>query len=278
MTTRWHADEWQHRAIWLTDYQVHIESKVVKGVKINLSGLTFNPATGTLFSVVNRPAKIIELSTEGDLIRAIPVVGISDLEGITHVRDQVFILADEAKHQLYRVEIGPGSNPINVEGLSRTGLAFDQSYNKGIEGLSWDAARQRLFIANEKMPLRILQISGLQGLSTVVPIDLQILEWLPEATWITWLVHDLSSLTLHEATGHLLLLSDESRMIIEYAHNGTPVSMMMLKRGQHGLKHDVPQAEGLTVGTDGSIYVVSEPNLFYRFEPPKYLASSGPGF
>jgi uncharacterized protein YjiK len=34
----------------------------------------------------------------------------------------------------------------------------------------------------------------------------------------------------------------------------------------HGLSRRVPQAEGLAVGPDGAIYVLSEPNLFYRFE------------
>ena len=35
-----------------------------------------------------------------------------------------------------------------------------------------------------------------------------------------------------------------------------------------GLKANVPQAEGIAVGSRGEIFLVSEPNLFYRFDPP----------
>lgn len=79
-------------------------------------------------------------------------------------------------------------------------------------------------------------------------------------------MRDLSSLTYHESTGNLLLLSDESALVAEYAPNREPVSVMPMWKGWHGLKATVPQAEGLAVGDDGTIYVLSEPNLFYRFE------------
>ncbi len=52
---------------------------------------------------------------------------------------------------------------------------------------------------------------------------------------------DLSSVTVHDETGHLLLLSDESALIVEYALDGRPVSMP-LWRGFNGLQRKVPQA------------------------------------
>ncbi|MFP5340066.1 MAG: SdiA-regulated domain-containing protein, partial [Gammaproteobacteria bacterium] len=36
----------------------------------------------------------------------------------------------------------------------------------------------------------------------------------------------------------------------------------------HGLERDVPQAEGMAMGPDGTLYLVSEPNLFYVFRKP----------
>ena len=92
------------------------------------------------------------------------------------------------------------------------------------------------------------------------------------ADWLTaillGLVEGLTEFIPVSSTGHLLLLSDESALVVEYAADGQPISMMPLWRGLHGLRRKVPQPEGLAVGPDGAIYVLSEPNLFYRFERP----------
>ena len=231
----------------------------------NASGLTFNPHTGTLFGVINAPATIIELDTEGNLLRKLKLQGIEDAEGITHVRDNIFVVSDERSHMLYQVEIEPGADRVDVRDSSRMGIALDQAKNLGFEGVSWDEGRQRLFVVKEKSPLRVLEISGLPGLATGEAIDLQISEW-KSSTASTLFMTDLSSLTLHDATGHLLLLSDESALVVEYTADGRPVSVLPMWGGWHGLSRRVPQAEGLAVGPDGAVYVVSEPNLFYRFE------------
>lgn len=78
-------------------------------------------------------------------------------------------------------------------------------------------------------------------------------------------VRDLSSLQFDERTGHLLALSDESRLVVELDVEGRPLSTLSLNKGFQGLKRSVPQAEGLAMDEEGTIYLVSEPNLFYVF-------------
>ncbi len=255
--------------IWLPNYQVRIEAKPINGVEENVSGLTFNPVTGTLFSVTNKKHEILELDTAGHLLRTIPLAGAGDPEGITHVRGDLFILADELGHQLYWVRIGPATEKVDLAGAPRLGLAIDLKKNLGFEGVSWDHQGQRLFVAKEKSPLRVFEISGLAPLiaepGTATPLNLQIKEWLsPKARKL--FMTDLSSLTFHEPTGHLLLLSHESKVLVEYRYDGTPVSILPMWAGLHGLSAFVPQAEGVALGNDGALYVISEPNLFYRFE------------
>jgi uncharacterized protein YjiK len=78
-------------------------------------------------------------------------------------------------------------------------------------------------------------------------------------------VRDLSSLQFDERSGHLLALSDESRQILELDTEGRPVGNVSLSKGSMGLSKSVPQAEGIAMGDDGTLYLVSEPNLFYVF-------------
>jgi uncharacterized protein YjiK len=81
-------------------------------------------------------------------------------------------------------------------------------------------------------------------------------------------VRDLSSLQYDERSGHLLALSDESRLILELDVDGRPLSTMSISGGRQGLKKTVPQAEGIAMDDDGTLYLVSEPNLFYVFKKP----------
>jgi uncharacterized protein YjiK len=65
-----------------------------------------------------------------------------------------------------------------------------------------------------------------------------------------------------------LALSDESRLILELDVDGRPLSTLSLSKGRQGLQKTVPQAEGIAMDDDGTMYLVSEPNLFYVFKKP----------
>lgn len=62
-----------------------------------------------------------------------------------------------------------------------------------------------------------------------------------------------------------LFVAREKAVVIELDRAGDPLGSLTLRGGNHGLTDDVPQAEGLAMDDRGSLYVVSEPNLFYRF-------------
>ena len=264
LTVRLASFDTKQPALDLQNYRAAIDALPVEGIPDNASGLTFHPERKTLFTVINKPAQVAELTTDGKLLRTIPLRGVSDAEGITYQEGNFFIVADEGKHQMIRIEINDSTTEIDASNLPRFGLRIDAGRNVGYEGVSWDSDNNRMFIVKEKNPLRIFEIGGLWELLETGKLDLKISEWLPESP-SNMMLRDLSSLTYHEETGHLFLLSDESRVLLEFDAAGNAVDMLVLRAGWHGLKRTIPQAEGVAIGSDRDIYILSEPNLFYRF-------------
>ncbi|MDR0736110.1 MAG: SdiA-regulated domain-containing protein [Zoogloeaceae bacterium] len=264
--TFYQARDWRHDSLWLPGYRVSVDALPIEGVSHNASGLTHDNRTNTLYLAINNPAEIVELSTEGRVLRRIPVHGVEDLEGVTHVEDDEFFLIDERHQRIYWISILPETTRIDVANAPQMGLGVLLNGNLGFEGVAWNSGRDLLFVAKEKAPPRIFHIAGLLPDSHDKPLNLQIQEWRPKVDPGRFLL-DLSSLSLHDRTGHLLVLSDESRFLVEYGKNGELISMMPLWRGWHGLERSIPQAEGVTIDAQGALYIVSEPNLFYRFDP-----------
>jgi uncharacterized protein YjiK len=145
-------------------------------------------------------------------------------------------------------------------------LGVHMSGNKGFEGLAYDSVGKRLFVAKERDPMLIYEVQGFPHYN-------------PEKSYAVHVVNnpkrdagmfvtDLSSLQYDERSGHLLALSDESRLILELDVDGRPLSTLSLSKGRQGLQKTVPQAEGIAMDDDGTMYLVSEPNLFYVFKKP----------
>jgi uncharacterized protein YjiK len=256
--------EWSARGLWLPHYRVTVEAQPIAGLSDNVSGLTYSTPTGTLFTVINRPPAVAELTPDGRLLRTLPVTGATDPEGITHVAGDRFIISDEGNHKLSWIDITPGTTAIDLTDAPHLTIDLAASTNMGFEGISWDDATNRLIIVQEMWPVRVLTVTGIDAALSGRGLGLEVRDWSPSAGR-AFLAADLSSVTLHEPTGNLILLSHVTAALFEYAPTGDVVSMMPLWRGWSGLAKGVPQAEGVAVGPGGDIFLVSEPNLFYRF-------------
>ena len=249
----------------LSSYRVGIERAAITGLTDNVSGLTFSTTTGTLFTAINRPPELAEISRDGQLLRRIPLSGASDVEGITHVDGDRFIVVDEGRHRLSWVTVTPQITTIDLDAAPFLTLDLGAFSNMGFEGISWDQRRKELVLVQEMWPVRVLVIGGLDRAVSGQGLGVTVREWQP-ASWAGHFVNDLSSVTVHDATGNMVLLSDMTSVLAEYDPEGAPISLMTLWAGWHGLTKGVPQAEGVAIGPDGTVYVVSEPNLFYRFD------------
>jgi uncharacterized protein YjiK len=251
----------------LADYTASVNAKPLPGLD-DASGLTYHNPSNTLFTVLNQEPKIIQLSTDGEILNTIKVTGVKDMEGITHVHGNQFIIVEESKNRLILVELNEDQKTIDVSKLPQLTLSMDLSdANKNFEGITWDESNNRILVVKERNPKRLLEIKGFvdaKGDSRNTNVNIQ------DLTHIYPFLNsmrDLASITFHDETGHLVLLSEESKLIKEYNHEGQAVSAMLLWKGFHGLSKAVPQAEGIAIGPDKKIYIISEPNLLYVFSP-----------
>jgi uncharacterized protein YjiK len=256
----------------LSHYQVAIEAKPLADYK-NASGLTLNNETSTLFTVLNDMNKIVELSLDGQPLREIQVHGAEDLEGITHVEKDYYVVADERNSKLWLLQIKPETQEVSVNDASLLRFGMHESGNKNFEGVSWDSIHNRLIVVKERDPKYVMSVTGLYRADEHVhhqqpklnQIEVQRLKQYDRA--LKWSLRDLSSVTYHESSGHMFLLSDESKLLKEFNEAGQTLSSLALWKGFHGLHKNVPQAEGVSIDNQGNVYIVSEPNLFYVFKP-----------
>ncbi|MBX7278937.1 SdiA-regulated domain-containing protein [Pseudomonas sp. ERGC3:05] len=257
------ADE---RSIGLGDYRVSLQAKVIDGLDDNVSALTYDPVRKSLFTVTNKNAELVELSLDGKILRRIPLVGFGDAEAVEFISDNIYVISDESQQRLIKVHVNDDTQFLDAADAEQMTLGVHIGGNNGFEGLAYDSVGKRLFVAKERDPMLIYEIHGFPHFK-------------PEKTYSVHVINnpkrdaglfarDLSSLQYDERSGHLLALSDESFLVLELGIDGRPLSSLSLLNGRHGLEKRVPQAEGIAMDDEGSLYVVSEPNLFYVFKKP----------
>ncbi|BAP42670.1 SdiA-regulated domain-containing protein [Pseudomonas sp. LJDD11] len=253
-------------AIGLSEYRVVIEGKVIEGLEDDVSALSYDPDRKTLFTVTNQNSELVELSLDGRIVRRIHLDGFGDAEAVEYIRPGVYVISDERRQRLIQVQVNDDTRSLDATQAETLTLDFNAGNNKGFEGLAYDTKGQRLFVAKERDPVQIIEVRGFPKLQPDTPTSLEVISNRQRDAGI--FVRDLSSLQFDERSGHLLALSDESRQILELDIEGRPVGSSSLKKGQMGLSKTVPQAEGIAMDDAGTLYLVSEPNLFYVFRKP----------
>lgn len=266
VTSRLNADQWKGRSVWLPDYRVDIEARPVAGIDDDLSAIDFDPDRKRLLAVTNAPPiKLVEMDREGTITAQYPLKGFEDVEGLAYMGDGLLVVTDEDRQELafFRIPEQPGQ-AIDRQDTHTLALALKSSaHNKGFEGVAYDAAHDRIFVAKERDPRQLYAVSGVKAsLGGKLQLKVEDLsDWIERSVF----AKDISDLHFDARTGHLLVLSHESKLVIELGENGEMVSFRTLLGRFSDLKDSAGQAEGLTLDDEGTLYVVSEPNLFYRF-------------
>lgn len=252
-------------SVWLANYEVVIQGKRIPGLaEAEISGLSWDPVTDSLFAVTAKIPSVVQLTLRGDLMRQFALPNVGDTEGIEVISDNRLAVIEERKAKVAVFDIPQSGQEMDTRTLTQLDLSQTHPEllnmgNKGLEGLAWDAERSKFLLAKERGPLALYS-AGVHDesmqLKTLHKLDVKQV-----------LARDISSLTRDPRTGNLLLLSDESHLVLEMDAEGNAVSYMSLLRGMNGLQRTIKQAEGITMDAQGRIYIVSEPDLFYVYAP-----------
>ena len=253
-------------SIGLDRYQVVVEARVIEGLDDDVSALTYDPVRKSLFTVTNKNSELIELSLEGRIIRRIALVGFGDPEAVEFISADIYVLTDESQQRLIKIHLEESTTFLDAADAEQMTLGVHMSGNTGFEGLAYDSVGKRLFVAKERNPMLIYEVQGFPHYNPEKSYAVHVINDPKRDAGM--FVRDLSSLQYDERSGHLLALSDESRLILELDVDGRPLSTLSLRKGRQGLQKTVPQPEGIAMDDDGTMYLVSEPNLFYVFKKP----------
>lgn len=245
-------------SVWLPGYRAVIQAKSLSGLEEDeTSGLTYNPATGTLFTVTGKNPLLVELSREGEVLRRIRLKGFADPEAVEMMDNGRMAIVDERRRQLTTFTLHDDDVELDAADFPGFDLGFAEAGNKGFEAVAWDARSSSLMLGKERSPMGLfsLPFPGEDGAAGVMQ----------PFSYGNLAMRDISSLSIDARTGHALVLSDESRMLLEIDRAGQAVSFLSLAGGLNGLDRGIEQAEGVTMDEQGNIYIVAEPNLFYVF-------------
>ncbi len=250
----------KHNALWLPHYEVDVEAMVIKGVDGNLSGITFNSDSGSFWVIINQPQQLIELDKDLKPLRLIELENFADTEAIAYAGNSTYIIADERDQSIVVAPINQATQSLNKDELHHLTINIDGNSNKGLEGVTVDYEKQTIYAVRERDPMRLISVKGILDKKPGINV-----EFPPGIDVGDLYMDDLSGLHFDSGTGHLLILSDESKMLAEVDLQGNKISYMDLDVGFNNLKYAIPQAEGVTLDADNNLYIISEPNLIYRF-------------
>ncbi|EGL9147186.1 YjiK family protein, partial [Salmonella enterica] len=225
-------------ALALSSYKAVIQQKPVAGVESNLSGLTYSAEDRMLFAVINNPPELVWLTTEGQLVGRMPLQGIHDPESIAWSGGNQFQIGSEKDGAVYKTQVDIQRGTMQIISMVKL-EGYDKAKNKGLEGTAWDAKNERLYAAKERKPIMIKEVEmSKNGITRALP------------SAITASVSDVSGLEYHAPTDSLLVLSDESKMILEVSSEWRVRDRLFLTAEWSGLRDDIPQPEGIAMDNE----------------------------
>lgn len=256
----------------LQDYVVEIDALPLAEVQ-NLSGLAWDDAEGHLVAVLNKPEMLMILDRDGKQLANYRLQDFNDTEGVAALGGGWYVVAEERRSQLAFFRVPPGRSGGEIRHVDAMILGLDlhpsAPSNLGFEGLAYDPQNDALFVVREDTPVQLYEITGIASLRDKGTMSALRIRNRSELLSGLRPSDDLSSVEVDPRSGNLLFLSERGQRLTEVRRDSRIAGVRRFD-GVFGSETPMPQAEGVTIDPDHRLYIVSEPNLFYRFA----LASS----
>ncbi len=237
----------------------------------DFSGVTYNPSRDRFMAVQNSPTIAYEIHRTGFIIREIELDGFNDTEGIVYISGDTYAISEERKREIVFVEIPLGDQDSEVvfdeeNIISLTNIpcedegTVDEDCNQGLEGLSYDAVNDILYVAKEKDPMAVYAINNPLGRigDSFAPNELFDLQDLSGDYPNNF--DDIAGLSF-SMQNSLIMLTEDGESIVEVnAFTGELISSLDI--GYLVMN----QPEGITIIDQNHFVVVGEPNEFVIVE------------
>lgn len=245
----------------LGDYQLSGRYDLPALAASEASAVTYDWDTGTLFVLGDEGDALVEVSKTGAQIGVMSLTGFDDTEGLTYVGNGKFVVTEERLQDAYLLTYAAGGT-VGRSALPSFSIGASVG-NVGIEGISYEPLTGNFYTVKEKTPQAVQVLSGVNfsGAGSVASLftpslgvldlsDIQVLSSVP-------------SLIGTADQDNFLIFSQESSLLLEVSRSGQVLSQFDFS----GLADDV---EGVTIGADGTIYLVGEkPELFVLTAVPE---------
>ncbi len=259
----------------LDEYELVSGPTVISSIPDDLSGVTYNSLTNTLFMVANGNTTIYETNLAGGVLRTIFLSGFNDTEGIVHISGTRYAVSEERRGRITFFDITSSTMVVLYSDADYVQLPGTWNNNQGLEGVSYDPETGQVLTVKEKTP------KGFYSFPTPVsyPTILSSVNTVCNMTLNPFGFGDIADLHYLgltsgfdelDVSNHTLLLSHESLALVETDENCNEISRISLNAGGGNgtLVNAIPQPEGVTMDDNGTLYVVSEPNQLFIFENP----------
>ena len=240
----------------------------ISEISSNLSGITWNPATGTYLIIRDSNKRIHELAADFTHLREITLENVThtDLEDIAYLGSdgddhEVALVAEDGTMYIVTVP-DDGSTTIDLDDAQLITYADAPSVNNsGGEGVAYDRDTGRFWVCIEKNPMTIYTFTRPTG-SADVSYDsgLTVTEPFDAAAAFDGTITDVSSCYFDPRTQRLLVLSHESKTVLDVDLDGTILTSMAVDSG-------LTKPEGLTINDDQDMVLSGEANdmLVYTY-------------